>query len=67
MASPTKLLTSPPNVSCVLLEYPAPHVLLVTINVPKQMNALTVEGSWEMERLWGWFDQEPELCVVFLL
>lgn len=52
-----------PEMRFVLVEIPVPHVLLVTINLASQMNALPVEACWEMDRLWKWFDEEPELRV----
>ncbi|EEH36595.1 enoyl-CoA hydratase/carnithine racemase [Paracoccidioides lutzii Pb01] len=55
--------TPPPPVRFVLLDFPAPHVLLVTINLEKQMNSLPVDAVWEMHRVWKWFDDEPELRV----
>ncbi|EER45441.1 enoyl-CoA hydratase [Histoplasma capsulatum H143] len=53
----------PPAVKFVLLQVPAPHVLLVAINFEKQMNSLPVDAVWEMHRVWKWFDDEPELRV----
>ncbi|PGG97632.1 hypothetical protein AJ79_09142 [Helicocarpus griseus UAMH5409] len=61
MSPPTATL--PPPVSHVLLDFPALHVLLVTINLEKQMNSLPVHATWEMHRVWEWFDHEPELRV----
>ncbi|KAK2780638.1 hypothetical protein FQN53_001062 [Emmonsiellopsis sp. PD_33] len=61
MSPPTS--TPPPPVKFVLLDFPAPHVLLVTINLEKQMNSLPVDAVWEMDRVWRWFDAEPELRV----
>jgi hypothetical protein len=53
--------TRGPEMRFVLVEIPVPHVLLVTINLAKQMNSLPVEACWEMDRLWQWFDEDPEL------
>lgn len=53
--------TPPPNVRFVLLEIPIPHVLLVTINLEKQMNSLPLDAVWEMDSVWKWFDDEPQL------
>ncbi|OJD25420.1 hypothetical protein ACJ73_03210 [Blastomyces percursus] len=55
--------TPPPAARFVLLDFPAPHVLLVTINLEKQMNSLSVDAVWEMHRVWTWFDNEPEMRV----
>lgn len=59
MAPPTD--TPIPAVKYVLLEFPAPHILLVTINLENQMNSLPVDATWEMDRVWRWFDDEPQL------
>ncbi|KAH7411296.1 enoyl-CoA hydratase/carnithine racemase [Cadophora sp. MPI-SDFR-AT-0126] len=58
---PTK--TPPPICSDVLIDFPSPYVLLVTINRPKQMNSLPVATSFELDKLWKWFDDEEELRV----
>jgi hypothetical protein len=58
---PGSTQTSPPPTKYVLLDIPAPHVLLVTINLAKQMNSLPVDAVWEMHHVWKWFDDEPEL------
>ena len=51
----------PPEVKHSIVTYPAPHVLLVTFNHAKQMNSLPLEASWELDRFFKWFDDEPEL------
>ncbi|KAL2070375.1 hypothetical protein VTL71DRAFT_13401 [Oculimacula yallundae] len=61
ISHPTK--TPPPKCNDVLIEFPAPYVLLVTINRPKQMNSLPVAASFELDKLWKWFDEEEELRV----
>ncbi|TAQ86968.1 hypothetical protein B7494_g4703 [Chlorociboria aeruginascens] len=58
--------TPPPPSKYVLISIPAPYVLLVTINLPRQMNSLPVEACWEMDLIWRWFDEEPELRVGIL-
>lgn len=50
-----------PNTKYVLLSVPRPHVLLVTINLAKQMNSLPVDACWEMDSVWRFLDKEPEL------
>ncbi|PNY29026.1 uncharacterized protein TCAP_01043 [Tolypocladium capitatum] len=55
----------PPPVPDALLSYPAPHVLLVTLNRPRQLNAMTRAMHTQLHRLWTWFDAEPSLrCAV---
>lgn len=58
------LETQPPATPIYELSYPAPFVLLVTINREKALNAITLQGHWEGERLWQWFDDEPSLRVA---
>ncbi|KAL1961837.1 hypothetical protein VTN77DRAFT_1006 [Rasamsonia byssochlamydoides] len=60
------LQTKPPVATSYLLSYPAPHVLLVTINRPKQRNALTNKAHWEGHAIFRWFDNEPSLRVAVI-
>lgn len=60
----TMAVSARPETRFVLVEIPAPHVLLVTVNLENRMNALPVEACWELDRLWKWFDDEPELYVI---
>ena len=56
---------SPPAVPNVLISFPAPHVLLVTLNRPRQLNALRQEMHPALDRLWRWYDAQPSLrCAV---
>lgn len=50
-----------PETRHVLLSLPARHVLMVQINRPAQMNALTIDACWEMDMVWAYLDDEPEL------
>lgn len=45
----------------VVLEIPEPHVLLVTINLAKQMNSLPIDACWEMDSVWRFLDDESQL------
>lgn len=57
--------TPPPSVPNVLLASPSRHVLLVTLNRPAQLNALPRSLHYGLDRLWKWFDAEPQLrCAV---
>ena len=57
--------TAPPDVPDVVVTSPAPHVLLVTLNRPQQLNALRREMHYRLDKLWTWFDAEPALrCAV---
>ncbi|CAK7206724.1 hypothetical protein SEUCBS139899_009530 [Sporothrix eucalyptigena] len=69
MASPSPFATfqtPPPETEVLKLEYPAPYVLLVTINRERQMNSITMAGHWEADAVWNWLDDEPELRVAVL-
>lgn len=58
--------TAPPAVTDTIISSPAPHVLLVTLNRPKQLNALRREMHYQLDRLWTWFEAEPRLRVAVL-
>ena len=55
-----------PETKHVLLEVPAPSVLLMTMNREKQMNALTIEACWEMDRVWKWMDECDDMYAKLL-
>ena len=62
---PSALATRPPHVPNVLLSFPAPHVLLVTLNRPGRLNAIPSPQHALMAALWDWYDAEPYLrCAV---
>ncbi|KAF4974449.1 hypothetical protein FZEAL_8649 [Fusarium zealandicum] len=55
----------PPAVQNVILSSPRPHVLVVTLDRPAQLNALPRQMHFELDRLWSWYDAEPSLrCAV---
>lgn len=57
--------SAPPAVPDVLISSPKPHVLLVTLNRPAQLNALPRHMHFALDRLWAWYDAEPALrCAV---
>jgi enoyl-CoA hydratase/carnithine racemase len=64
----SRLQSSPPLSpnSSYLLSYPAPYVLLVTINRPKHMNCLPYAAHWEADAIFRWFDNEPSLRVAVI-
>ncbi|KAJ7064898.1 enoyl-CoA hydratase/carnithine racemase [Mycena amicta] len=56
---------TPPKVSAeIIVEFPKPHVLLVTFNRPKSLNAFTPQMLEDLRQLLNWFEDEPELWVV---
>ena len=55
----------PPEVPDVLVTFPVPHVLLVTLNRPKQLNSLPTTHHAPLDALFRWYDREPSLrCAV---
>ncbi|KAI1192093.1 enoyl-hydratase [Nemania serpens] len=62
---PPTLASPPPPVPDVIVTFPAPHVLLATLNRPKQLNAIPRPQHFALEKLWEWYDAEPWLrCAV---
>lgn len=55
-----------PAVQGCLVSFPAPSILLLTLNRPKQRNSIPLATSAEIQRLWEWFDQEPTLQVAII-
>ncbi|KAL7620795.1 hypothetical protein AAE478_009793 [Parahypoxylon ruwenzoriense] len=63
--SPTE--TSPPPTPAFLkLSYPAPRVVLIRMDRPKELNSMSTTAQWEMDSVWKWFDQEPLLSVAVI-
>ena len=62
---PPTIRTPPPQVPNVIVSFPAPHVLLVTLNRPKQLNAIPSTQHGPLAALFEWYDEEPHLrCAV---
>lgn len=63
---PSNFISPPPAVINTLVSFPAPHVLLVTLNRPKQLNAIPRPQQFALESLWDWYDEEPSLRVAVI-
>ncbi|KAI1274289.1 enoyl-hydratase [Xylaria sp. FL0933] len=62
---PPTLTTPPPAAPDTLVSFPAQHILVVTLNRPKQLNAIPRPQHFALESLWSWYDAEPSLrCAV---
>ncbi|KIM35608.1 hypothetical protein M413DRAFT_449653 [Hebeloma cylindrosporum] len=59
-------LQPPQHSSEVKVAFPAEHVLLLTFNRPKQLNAMTPRMSEDLKVLLDWFEDEPDLWVVIV-
>ncbi|KAJ6473553.1 enoyl-CoA hydratase/carnithine racemase [Mycena vitilis] len=58
---------NPPAVSEeIILSIPKEHVLLLTLNRPKSLNALTPQMTEDLRRVLNWFEDEPSLWVVII-
>jgi enoyl-CoA hydratase/carnithine racemase len=63
--APSPVRCSPPTVPDTLVTYPAPHVLLVTLNRPDHLNAIPAPHHAAFQALWQWYDSEPSLrCAI---
>lgn len=62
MSKPNFELPEPSGKYCVL-SYPAPGVLLVRLNRPKDLNCINQDGHAELDKIWSWLDAEPTLNV----
>jgi enoyl-CoA hydratase/carnithine racemase len=56
----------PPTPDFLRLSFPAPRVLLVRMDRPKALNAMSTKAQWEMDSVWKWLDQEPNLSVAII-
>lgn len=56
----------PPSPEHAVLSFPAPHVLLVTLNRPRDLNCINAQGHADLHEVWEWMDDEPSLRVGVL-
>ncbi|GAP82720.1 putative enoyl- hydratase isomerase [Rosellinia necatrix] len=62
---PPTLSSPPPAVPDTVVSFPGPHVLLVRLNRPRQLNAIPRPQHFALARLWRWYDGEASLrCAV---
>ncbi|KAK1988883.1 enoyl-CoA hydratase/isomerase [Colletotrichum cereale] len=65
MAQTPTFATPPPSVPDVDVSFPRPHVLLITLNRPRQLNSIPSALHYALARLYDWYDAEPSLrCAV---
>jgi len=58
---------TPPAVSDeIILSFPKDHVLLLTLNRPKSLNAFTPQMTEDLRNVLNWFEDEPSLWVVII-
>lgn len=57
-------LQPPHHSSDLKVAFPAKHVLLLTFNRPKSLNAMTPQMTNDLGTVLNWFEEEPELWYV---
>lgn len=61
MAPVPKFETQMPKAKHCVLSFPRPNVLLVKLNRAKDLNCINSEGHMELDAIWNWMDDEPNL------
>ncbi|KAH0840753.1 Carnitinyl-CoA dehydratase [Fonsecaea pedrosoi] len=56
----------PPKCGGCDVTFPEAHIMLATINRPRQLNSIPYALHWEMDALFKWFDNEPSLRVAII-
>ncbi|CCX05821.1 ClpP/crotonase-like domain-containing protein [Pyronema domesticum] len=56
----------PPHVdSHILISFPTPQILLVTLNRPRSMNCISNAAHAQLVQIWSWYDSIPSLrCAI---
>ncbi|QRV94526.1 enoyl-CoA hydratase/isomerase family protein [Ceratobasidium sp. AG-Ba] len=66
-AFPHDLATDPPAYGPhLLLSFPEKHILQLTFNRPKALNAMTTELRNDIEKVMNWFESENSLWVAII-
>ncbi|KAG6841130.1 hypothetical protein C0991_001520 [Blastosporella zonata] len=66
MSQPNTTLKPPAHSNELKVDFPADHVLLLTFNRPKSLNAMTPTMADDLRRVLDWFEAEPQLWVVIV-
>lgn len=65
MAS-TNFATPPPENGLIATSFPAPHVVIVTLNQPERQNVMNRAQQEQLHRVLSWIETEPSLWYVHL-
>jgi hypothetical protein len=57
----------PPHSDEVKVSFPTERVLLLTLNRPQTLNAMTPQMEKDIKAVLNWFESEPSLWYVFVL
>lgn len=66
MASSSSNVTLPVVGEHLILSIPAPKILMVKMNRPRQLNAMSWGMEKDMAKVFDWFDQQPSLWAAIL-
>lgn len=61
----TGTLRPPAHSEEVKVSFPRDHVMLLTFNRPKSLNAVTPTMTTDIKNILDWFDNEPSLWYEF--
>lgn len=61
MAPLPKFEASLPQAKHCILSFPRPNVVLVKLNRARDLNCINMEGHAELDAIWEWMDNEPNL------
>ncbi|MAD87679.1 MAG: enoyl-CoA hydratase [Deltaproteobacteria bacterium] len=61
MATPNFASPPPPANENILVSFPKPSILLVTLNRPNDLNCINAPMHYYLHSLFAWFDNEPSL------
>ena len=64
VAKMTNSLTPPTHSDEIKVSFPQEHVMLLTLNRPKSLNAITPTMTSDIHNIMNWFDDEPSLWYV---
>ncbi|KAF8131419.1 ClpP/crotonase-like domain-containing protein [Boletus edulis] len=56
----------PPHSDQLKVEFPLEHVLLLTLNRPDRLNAVSRQLNSDLTSVLRWFDEEPRLWIVVI-
>lgn len=56
----------PPHSDAIKVSFPRPHIMLLTLNRPKALNAVNATMRDDIHAVLSWFEAEPDLWCVSL-
>ena len=56
----------PPHSDEIKVSFPGEHVLLLTLNRPRSLNAVTPTLNNDLTSVLRWFDDEPSLWYIHI-